>query len=63
MIMTNNGSGQLERLINLEIPEARFLNKSKFVPSSCLTRDPRVHAQLENKAGFFKHVMLEILGS
>ena len=35
-------------------PEARFLNKSKFVLSSCLARDPRVHAQLENKAGFQK---------
>ena len=35
------------------VPEAHFLNKSKFVPSSCLPRDPRVHAQLENKAGFF----------
>ena len=45
---------------NLEIPEARFINKSKFVPSSCLARDPRVH---ENKAGFFKHSKLEILGS
>ena len=45
------------------LPEARFLNKSKFVPSSCLARDPRVHAQLENKAGFFKHSKFEILGS
>ena len=32
--------------------EARFLNKSKFMPTSCLARDPRVHAQLKNKAGF-----------
>ena len=39
--------------INLEIPEARFLNKSKFVPSSCLAQDPRVYAQLESMAGFF----------
>ena len=44
-------------------PEACFLNKSKFVPSSCLARDPRAHAQLENKAGFFKHSKLKILGS
>ena len=43
--------------------EAHFLNKSKFVTSSCLARDPRVHAQLKNKAGFFKHKKLEILGS
>ena len=46
-----------------KIVEACFLNKSKFMPSSCLARDPRVHAQLENKAGFFKHSKLEILGS
>ena len=52
-----------QRLINLEIPEARFLNKSKFVSSTCLARDPRAHAQLENKDGFFKHSKLEILGT
>ena len=45
------------------LPETRFLNKSKFVPSSRSARDPRVHAQLENKAGFFKHSKLEILES
>ena len=42
---------------------ARLLNMSKFVHSSCLARDPRVHARLENKAGFFKHSKLEIVGS
>ena len=30
-------------VVGLEIPEARFLNKSKFVPSLCFARDPRVH--------------------
>ena len=30
--------------------EAHLLNKPKFVPSSRLARDPRVHAQLKNKA-------------
>ena len=44
------------------MPEVRFSNNSKFVPSLCLARDPRVHAQLENKAEFFKHSKLETLG-
>ena len=51
------------RMFKKHASEARFLNKSKFVASLYIARDPRVHVQLENKAVFFKHSKLEILGS